>query len=294
MSEHDHAHEDHTHDHEHEDEVDSPDDDYSRIAPRAKVADFHATGTGTRRIAYPILVTRGHLVRKVELNPSMLRLTVAGPEFAGFHSYQCDDHVKIVFAMPDGTRNDPVADDEQGLEWLRPYPPARKYTVRRFDAEAGEVDLDVVVHPGGLATEWAQAAQVGSEVVLAGPPGAHAFAQTYDHYVFAIDPTALPSLARWLEEAPADVSADVFVDHDHAHERDYPLAERSGVRITWLDRTGGSRLADAVMALDVSESTFLFAAGEAMDIKPLRRWRKERGIDALVTGYWRRGVADAE
>ena len=268
--------------------------DYSRVDAGAKVAQFHATGTVVRRIGYPIRVTRGRLLRRVEVTPTMLRLSIGGPEFAEFESHQADDHIKIVFALPDGTRCDPVVNDELELDWARPHPPARKYTVRRYDHAACEVDLDVVVHPGGLASEWAAAVALGEEVVLAGPPGADAFAQTYDRYVFAVDSTGLPAVARWLAESPSDVCADVYVDVDHDHERTYPLARRDDVRVTWLDRSKGSVLAEHVMAQTPHPGTFVFAAGEAGDIKPLRRWHKQLGLDGLITGYWKRGVADLD
>lgn len=270
-------------------------DDFSRADPRGAVARFHAEGEGVARIGYPILMTRTTLARRTEVTPSMLRLTLAGPELAGFHTYQADDHVRLVLALPDGTRNDPVPNDRAELDWTRPHPPSRKYTVRRFDAEACELDLDVVVHPGGVASEWALGARVGEEVVVAGPPGAKAFPHTYDHYVFAVDPTGLPAVARWLEESPADVVADVLVDHDHPHERDYPLAARPGVTVRWLERRGGSRLVAEVAGLRLpAERSFLFAAGEATDLKPLRGWARATGTDALVTGYWKRGVADLD
>ena len=270
-------------------------DDFTRVDPGPRVRAFHAHGEGVRRIGYPIRLTRGTVVRRTRLNPSMLRLTVGGPELACFHSYQADDHVKVVLPFPDGTRNDPVPNDRLMLDWPRPHSPARKYTVRRFDAAACEIDLDVVLHEGGVASAWATGAAVGDPVVLAGPPGAKAFAHTYDHYVFAVDPTGLPALGRWLEESRTDVRADVVIDVDHDHERDYPLAERAGVRLTWLDRSGGSRLAEHVQALPLPEGrTFVFAAGEAGDLKPLRRWTREQGLDALVTGYWKRGVADLD
>lgn len=303
MTQHEHDHHEHDHEHEHEDDGTAlpPDDevtagdDFTRESPGAKVAEHQTNGTGVRRIGYPILVSRGRVTRRVELNPSMLRLTVVGDDFTRFHTYQCDDHVKIVFPFADGTRNDPTTDEHRGLAWTKPVPPGRKYTVRRHDPVAGEIDLDLVLHPGGLASEWAAGVEVGEEIVIAGPPGAKTFALTYDHYVFAVDPTALPSLARWLDESPLDVSADVVVDRDHAHEENYPLAVRDGVRVTWLDRTSGSRLAETVQALDLPAGrTFLFAAGEAGDIKALRRWSKEAGVDALVTGYWKRGVADLD
>lgn len=290
-----HRDHDHPHDHDHEEDVAAPADDFSRVNPRAKIAAFHADGAGVARIGYPIRVTRGQILRRTEITPSMLRLTIGGPEFAEFQTYQCDDHVKVVLALPDGTRSDPVMNAENELDWPRPAGPARKYTVRRFDPVACEIDLDVVVHEGGLASTWAAHAPIGEEVVIAGPPGAKAFAHNYDHYVFAIDPTGLPSLARWLDEAPAEVSADVLIDVDHAHEREYPLAARDGVRVQWLDRTGGSRLADEVARLELpATGCFLFAAGEATDLKPLRRWASARGIDALVTGYWKRGVANLD
>lgn len=271
-------------------------DDFTRVDPAGRMAEFHAIGRGVTRVGYPILVTRAPLVARTEVTPTMLRLTLRGPELAGFHSYQADDHVKIVLAHPDGTRNDPVVNDRRELDWPRPFTPARKYTVRRFDREACEVDLDVVLHDGGVASEWARTAELGEEVVLAGPPGAKAFPRTYAHYVLVADPTGLPAVARWLEESPDDVSADVLVDVDHEHERDYPLAVGGGVRVQWLDRSAGSRAAELVAALDLADpaDTFLFAAGEAGDIKPLRRWSRERGVDALVTGYWKRGVADLD
>lgn len=266
-----------------------------RQDPGPKVAAHHASGEGIARVPYPIRTTHTTVRRSTLLNPSMLRLTLTGSEVAEFHSYQADDHVRIVLALPDGTRNDPRANVDGTLDWLTPHPPSRKYTIRRVDREALELDLDLVVHPGGLVSEWAAALSPGDEVLLAGPPGAKAFGQSYDHFVFAVDSTGLPALARWLEEAPEGVSGEAFIDVDHAHERQYPLPTRAGVPVHWLDRSTGSRLADAVRTAELPQGrVFLFAAGEAGDLKPLRGWARERRIPALVTGYWKRGVADLD
>ena len=157
----------------------------------------------------------------------MLRLTLGGPALAGFHTYQADDHVKIVFPDPDGTRRDPVPDAQRMLDWPRPLPTTRKYTVRRYDAAACEIDLDFVLHDGGVASTWAASAAVGDEVTIAGPPGAKAFPHNYDHYVFAVDATALPAVARWLEESPADVSAHVVAEVDDAGRAGLPAGARA-------------------------------------------------------------------
>ncbi|MDF5758364.1 siderophore-interacting protein [Spongiactinospora sp. TRM90649] len=266
-----------------------------RSDPGPKVAAHHRAGEGNVRVPYPIGARTVSVVARHELTPRMLRLTLGGPALDGLHTYQADDHVKIVFPDPDGTLRAPVPNDHQMLDWPRPMPTTRKYTIRRYDAAARELDLDFVLHDGGVASSWAAAATVGEEVTIAGPPGALAFPHTYDSYVFAVDATGLPAVARWLAEAPPAVSAQVVVECDDPVEHDYPLPDLpDGVCIVRLVRVGDrSALADTVAEV-VAEldplpgRSFLFAAGEATDIKPLRALRR---TDALITGYWKRGVA---
>ncbi|MCX4471686.1 NADPH-dependent ferric-chelate reductase [Micromonospora sp. MW-13] len=266
-----------------------------RHDPATRVAAHHRAGSGTARIGYPIGVRSIRVVARQQLTPRILRLTLAGPALAGFHTYQADDHVKIVFPDPDGTRRDPVPNGQGMLDWPRPLPTTRKYTVRRYDAAGHELDLDFVLHDGGVASTWATSAAVGDEVTIAGPPGAKAFPHHYDHYVFAVDSTALPAVGRWLDHSPADVSAHVVVEVDDAAERGYPLASRDGVTVTWLVREStGSTLAEEVRSLRLPAGrAFLFAAGEATDIRPLRAWSRD-GLDSLITGYWKRGIAGLE
>lgn len=266
-----------------------------RRNPRERVARHHSTGSGMTRIGYPIGIRTVSVLAREHVTPRMLRLTLGGPELEGFHTYQADDHVMIVFPDPDGTRRIPVANEELTLDWPKPPPTGRKYTVRRFDADAGELDLDFFLHDGGVASSWATTAAVGERVAIAGPPGAKAFPHNYRHYVFAVDSTGLPAVERWLAESPADVSAHVVIETDDVSEHAYPLAARDGVEAIRLVRDDtGSRLAETVRSLPLpDEGTFLFAAGEAEDIKPLRRWSAGR-LDSLITGYWKRGVAGLE
>ncbi|MFC9837596.1 siderophore-interacting protein [Rhodococcus sp. NPDC127530] len=263
-----------------------------RHDPRSRVASHHRTGEGTARIGYPIGVRTVTVRAREYVTPRMVRLTIGGPGLDGFHTYQADDHVKVVFPDPDGTRRVPVVNDATMLDWPRPLPTTRKYTVRRYDADARELDLDFVLHEGGLASSWATTVAIGDEVTIAGPPGAKAFAHNFDHYVFAVDSTALPAVARWLDESPADVSAHVVIETDDDVEHGYPLAVREKVDVTWLVRDGSeSTLASTVQSLVLPDGrSFLFAAGEANDIKSLRTWSRDR-MDSLFTGYWKRGVA---
>jgi NADPH-dependent ferric siderophore reductase len=262
----------------------------NRDDPRGRVRAHHQAGEGIARIGYPIGIRTVPVLRRELITPRMLRLTLGGPGLDGMHTYQADDHVKIVFPDPDGTRRIPVPNERQELDWPRPLPTSRKYTIRRYDADARELDLDFVLHEGGHASAWATKAEIGEEVVIAGPPGAKTFPHNYDHYVFAVDPTALPATARWLEESPAGVSATIVIRAEEECEHDYPLAARAGVEIV---RLVGGGLAETVRDRQYPGRTFLFAAGEADLIKPLRGWADGR-MDALFTGYWKRGVAGLE
>nr|CEL18342.1 iron-chelator utilization protein [Kibdelosporangium sp. MJ126-NF4]CTQ97827.1 iron-chelator utilization protein [Kibdelosporangium sp. MJ126-NF4] len=255
-----------------------------------RVAEHQRSGRGAVRFAYPIGVCTAPLVAHEELTPHMLRLTLRGDELTRFHSYQADDHIKIVFPDEDGTWRPPTRNDNQMLDWPHPVPRTRDYTVRRHSGDT--LVLDVVLHDGGIAAEWARSARVGDAVTVAGPPGGKAFPYAHDHYVLAVDPTGLPAAARWLEDAPPGPTVHLVVEADHPDEHGYPLPERDGVEVIPLIRTGGtSTLADTVFELDVPADTFLFAAGEANDIKPLRGWPKDM---ASITGYWKRGVAGLE
>lgn len=266
-----------------------------RSDPGPKVARHQAEGEGLTRVPFPIRVRDLAVLRREEAGPAVLRLVLGGPGLAGFHTYQCDDHVKIIFPDPDGAFRPPVPGENDMLAWPHPLPPTRRYTVRRHDPAAGELWLDVVRHGTGLAAGWAETVAVGETVTVAGPPGALTFPHHHEHYVLAVDATGLPAAARWLEDAPAGPTADVVVEAASEDELAYPLPERDGVRVhRWVRPADGSRLAETVAGLDrPAGRTFVFAAGEAGDVAPLRRaLRSGRGRDGLVTGYWKRGTAD--
>ena len=86
-----------------------------------------------RRVRHD-LVRRRFEVRAVErLTPHMIRITLGGPELAGFTSPSPDDHIKIFVPGLDGA------------------PTQRDYTPRRYDPQNGTLLLDFVNHHGGPA-----------------------------------------------------------------------------------------------------------------------------------------------
>ncbi|MGY1635817.1 siderophore-interacting protein [Geodermatophilus sp. SYSU D00742] len=204
------------------------------------------------------------------LGPSFVRITLTGPDLAGFGVAGDDQRIKLVLARdPAGLRR--LTD--RGPEWYAEYcampeeqrPWIRTYTVRAARPEVAELDVDVVLHGvedghAGPAARWAAAAAPGDRIVLLGPdrPGRGrmwgvewappAAATTL---LIAGDETAVPAVCailEALEEAPRRVVALLEVP---AEGDAVDLALPPGVTVRWLPRSGavrGSLLVPAVHA----------------------------------------------
>ncbi|MEV0254126.1 siderophore-interacting protein [Streptomyces sp. NPDC050732] len=265
-----------------------------------RIAEVRA-GLHAEKVGYPIGIREVEVVRTATVGSGLLRLTLGGPGTEGFEAHAPDEHVKLVFPEPDGSLRLPERNGAM-LRWPRPAPTSREYTVRRYDPVTGELDIDIVPHAGGLASDWAHRVEPGAVVHVAGPPGGLIVPHTYDRYLLAGDITALPAIARWLEELPRTARGWAFVEVADAGE-EIELSAPEGVEVHWLHRGGapagtGGALERAVTAVTVPEGerVYVWVAGEAGQIKPLRRWvRDVLGLDKAdhdITGYWKRGVAD--
>ncbi|NRQ38203.1 siderophore-interacting protein [Nonomuraea sp. NN258] len=264
-----------------------------------RIAEVKAGTGGCERVGYPIRIREVEVLRTAQVGAGLIRVTVGGPGLAGFESHAPDEHVKLIFPEEDGELRLP---EPNGLvlKWPRPSPTSREYTVRRYDAAAGELDIDIALHDGGLASGWAETVEPGAKVHVAGPPGGVVVPYVYDRYVLAGDITALPAIARWLEELPRTAAGWAFIEVGSAAD-EIELSAPEDVEVRWLhrgDRPPGTAglLEGAVRTVRVPEGerVYVWLAGEAGELKPLRRWvGDELGLakhDQNITGYWKRGV----
>lgn len=258
-------------------------------------------------VYHDITVRTLEVLRVRRVTPRMVRVTLGGPELAGFVDRSPADHVKVFFPEP-GTEVlvlPRVADDGDGLEFPTepPFPVSRDYTTRRYDASAGELDLDFVLHGRGVASRWAERAEPGMRLGVAGPRGSITVPWEFDWYLFAGDETALPAIARMLEDLPAGVPAKVFLLVDDAGEEE-ELRTRADAEILWLHRDGlahgeGDFLEKAVRGVEFLPGLpFIWVAGEAGELKPVRRYlHRELRLDRDYTdvdGFWKRGVVNLD
>lgn len=252
---------------------------------------------------YPLKPRVLEAVNVERITPRMVRVDFGGPDIAGLRSDNFADHVKLWFPDPDtGEHVLPVVEDDRCLNFRAPGVIYRDYTVRRFDAEAGLLTIDFVVHDHGPGGRWAAAAKPGDRLGVLGPRGT-VYYPDYSHHVLLADETALPAAARRIEELPRDASVTAFFEVADAAEEQELDAPR-GAEITWLHRNGAAPgttdlLLRALEKTELpAEGVFVWVGGEADALKPIRRLLKERGLvrgrDFEVDGYWRRGVSNLD
>lgn len=250
----------------------------------------------------PKKVTSARVLRTWRPTPHVVRLVLGGEELTGLPIGEFTDHyIKIVFPVAGVDHPRPL--DLAAIRRELPrdqWPRLRAYTVRAFDAAAGELTVDVVHHGDeGLAGPWAAALRPGDEVLLVGPGGAYAPSPEADWHLLAGDESALPAIAASLARLPVGAPAYVFVEVDGPAD-EQPLPSPGAVRLTWLHRGTrpvGEALVAAVRELDFPSGTVhAFVHGEASFVRQLRRLlRVDRSVPRewlSISGYWRKGFDD--
>ena len=218
-------------------------------------------------------------VARVErLPPNLVRVVLRGEALHGFTSLGFDYHVKVL--LPEGMRD---------------------FTPRRYDATAGELWIDFFLHAGGPAAAWAAQASVGQTLEIGGPRGSMIIApEGIDAHVLIGDETAVPAIARRLEELPASVPVLVLIEHDPSSGRPV-FAHRPALEVVDVPRDGlagppAHELIDALRRVKFPAGRcFVWVAAESRAARAIRGYlRDERGLDKKwikAAGYWQRGSA---
>lgn len=239
-------------------------------------------------------------VRRVEpRSPRLLRVTLGGDELAGFAVEQPAASVRLLLP-PNGT-GDLVLPEWTGNEFRLPdgrRPTIRTLTPRHFDAAAGELAVEIVVHDQGVAARWASTVAPGERVAVSGPGRGYPVPADAEAFLLAGDETAIPAISQLLEVLPRDVPVEVHVETARPDGR-LPLPDHPRAAVTWHDLPAGSApgstLVGAMREAPISAGTKVWAAGEAAAMQRIRRHLfEERGVPRAATwirGYWKQGVA---
>lgn len=227
-----------------------------------------------RRVRHELKLRPVTVRRTARPSPGLIEIVFGGDALDGFTSLSFDDHVKFFFT------------DAQGQEQRRDYTP------RHFDAERRELTLVFALHEGGAASGWAHRARPGDTATIGGPRGSMIIPDDLDWYLLAGDATALPAMARRLEEHPAGTPTTVLLHTPHPQDAD-TLRGRDGLALQWLPEAAGLEAAARYLELPAGQG-FVWCAGEAAAMARLRDvWVNERGLPrshVKVSAYWKPGA----
>jgi NADPH-dependent ferric siderophore reductase len=227
-----------------------------------------------QRVRHELKLRELTIARIDRLGPGFAAITFTGDALADFTSLSFDDHVKLMFADADG------ADVR------------RDYTPRRFDREARELVIEFALHGDGKASDWARGAVVGQRALVGGPRGSFIVPLELDWHLLVGDATALPAIARRLEELPAGGRALVFVHANVEDRRTFAGAADADVR--WFDAPDA--LVDALRGVALPQGAgFAWGGGEAALMAQVRQVLNDKGMPreaTRVSAYWKKGVAE--
>jgi NADPH-dependent ferric siderophore reductase len=228
-----------------------------------------------RRVRHEIKRRELEVVRVEQPSPQFRSVTLAGEALADFVSESFDDHVKLIL-------------DSDGAE-----PVMRDYTPRRFDRAARELTIEFSLHGDGPAATWAAQARPGQRVAVGGPRGSFVIPLDYGWHLLVGDETALPAIARRLEELPPGAVATAIVQVDDVRDQ-RAFTSAATLDVQWA--SGTDDLLDKVRALNLpSCDSYAWCAGEARAVAELRRILvDEKGLDRhaiRAAAYWKRGTS---
>ncbi|MGB3816957.1 siderophore-interacting protein [Achromobacter pulmonis] len=259
------------------------------------------TDLTVERVRHPLKMRILTVARVERIAGLLARITFTGEDLHDFVSASFDDHVKLFFPADP---SQPPALPEVGPDGITfpegmPRPAARDYTPRRFDATRQELDIDFVLHGDGPAATWAEQATVGQRLGIGGPRGSFVVPAGFDWHVLIGDETALPAIARRLEELPNTTQALVRVEVPSAGN-EIPLTTRAQASVRWLHRNGtaagySTLLLEAARELTLPAGAgYVWVAAESAVAKAVREIMvAQHGIDKRrirAASYWKRGA----
>ena len=240
------------------------------------------------------------VLRVQTLTPHLIRVTFTGDDLDDFESASFDDHIKVFFPAP-GT-------DQLGLPTMGPEglifpggerPVMRYFTPRRFDRATREFDIEFAVHEAGPAASWALQAKPGQTLGIGGPRGSLVIPAGFDWHLLIGDETALPAIARRLEELPAAARVTAIIEVADPSAR-MEFVTHTDLHAVWCYRSQsgarGAAMLEAIRETDLPHGEgYVWAAGESASMRAVRQHLvAERGIDKKrirAAAYWRQGDA---
>ena len=216
------------------------------------------------------------------LTPNMRRVVLSGGDLANFVSISPDDHIKLFFKT------------ENGFE-------LRDYTPRAFNKETQELVIDFALHENGIATDWVRNAKSGDTIEIGGPRGS-LIIEGAEWWVLIGDETAIPAIARRLEELPKGTNVTAIIAVTDPDERQ-EFKTSANLKLKWIirpesEKTNPDELLFALENTNFPEGEgYVWVACEAHVTRKIREYllttRNHPPKNLKASGYWVKGQMGA-
>ena len=222
-----------------------------------------------------------------DLGPHMRRVTLTGEVLKDFPLDQESAHFKAIFPQPGQAK--PKLGIYPGFKkWMR------SYTIRAFNKQAKALTVDFAVNDHrGLGTNWANNAQVGDYLGIAGPGDTKHTNYDADWHLFVADLTALPAAAAVLEKLPENAKGTALLQVPTEQDKQ-SINSPKDIDITWVinpDVTTNVLLETVQDTPWLTGEPAIFIATESSQMKTIKRFVKSMpgytSKQTYASGYWK-------
>lgn len=237
--------------------------------------------------------TRNLAIKKINfISPNMKRITFTGDDLSDFPEDFESGYIKI--RLPKSQKLLNLDSTKKAFE-------SRSYTIRFFRPGDLELDIDFLLHgDSGPASKWANSAQIGEIISVAGPGPVKLASKSSDWFLFVGDMTALPAISVNLERLPEDARGLAILEINSEEDK-LKLKKPENLKIQWIlnpDSTKGcAKLIESFRNTKwEGEKPFAWVAGEFELMrcakKILKNEKKLPNESIYFSSYWKIGEED--
>ncbi|WP_392562578.1 siderophore-interacting protein [Orbus sturtevantii] len=213
-------------------------------------------------------------------------------------------HAKLLF--PSVSNDDiifPQTNEDNKIIWANgTREQVRTYSIRNYNQDNNVVVIDFVVHESGIATQWAQQANVGDNIGLIAMGAKNRF-DNNKQLILIGDIAAMPAICYTLEHLPQGQKALAIIEVRDEKDK-LPLTLTQPTELIWLVTPQGhdtkliSQLTQSVSTVD-QENALFWGGMESSIAQSIRRFLKEHFTalpsDSIhLISYWREGFAEGQ
>ncbi|MEM7731944.1 MAG: siderophore-interacting protein [Pseudomonadota bacterium] len=196
-------------------------------------------------------------------------------------------HFRILLPEPENTNPEyPTLAPNGSTKWPKGSKALHRpvYTARRATGDL--VEMDVFIHEGGRACQWAGSVMPGNKLAIIGPGGGGIVNR--GPVVLAGDETAYPAIARIMDNLPEGTTGKAILLSHEGH-RDYPFPDEHGLDVVWVDKkTFAPATRDALGASPEAHVWIAAERGQTGKIAGSAELKAIPKTQRYIAGYWTR------